>query len=158
MPRFPTVPRPSRAAAAAILLILPLLGCRSGSAPGPSSGATAPTISRSAPASPGETVYITDSGRKYHTVDCQSLAKSRTPTSRSDAERRDYEPCELCCTKGPGGAGLLNKREERTVYATRTGDKYHTARCSSLSKSRVSFSLREAKAKKLAPCEKCSPR
>jgi competence protein ComEC len=41
------------------------------------------------------TVYITDTGKKYHTADCASLRKSKHPISLEDA-KKSYEPCKRC--------------------------------------------------------------
>lgn len=46
---------------------------------------------------------------------------------------------------------------ERTVYITDTGSKYHTAGCSSLSKSEHAISLSSAKAQGYEPCKRCKP-
>jgi len=43
-----------------------------------------------------------------------------------------------------------------TVYATRSGSKYHSAGCSYLRKSRIPMSLSAAKGK-YSPCSRCSP-
>lgn len=42
------------------------------------------------------TVYITDSGEKYHSEGCRHLNKSKIPISRSDAIAAGYEPCKVC--------------------------------------------------------------
>ena len=41
------------------------------------------------------TVYITNSGSKYHRDNCR-LLKSRVPISLKDAKARGYEPCKVC--------------------------------------------------------------
>ena len=42
------------------------------------------------------TVYITDTGKKYHRAECRSLAKSIHAISRADAKARGYSPCRVC--------------------------------------------------------------
>lgn len=42
------------------------------------------------------TVYITTSGKKYHTGNCRSVKKSKIPISLPDAVAKGYEPCKLC--------------------------------------------------------------
>lgn len=42
------------------------------------------------------TVYITNSGSKYHTSGCRHLSKSKIPISLSDAKARGYSPCGTC--------------------------------------------------------------
>ena len=46
-------------------------------------------------------------------------------------------------------------REERTVYVTRTGKKYHGPNCPYLSRSRISISLKEAKEQGYTACSRC---
>ena len=45
----------------------------------------------------------------------------------------------------------------QTVYTTKTGEKYHLGTCSSLSKSKIAISLKEAKAQGYGSCSKCNP-
>jgi methylphosphotriester-DNA--protein-cysteine methyltransferase len=41
-------------------------------------------------------VYITKSGKKYHTASCSSLSKSKIQTSLGSAVSRGYGPCSRC--------------------------------------------------------------
>lgn len=43
-----------------------------------------------------DTVYITDTGEKYHRAGCQYLRKSCHPISRSKAIAQGYTPCKKC--------------------------------------------------------------
>ena len=43
-----------------------------------------------------KTVYITDTGEKYHASGCQYLKKSKHAISLSDAKNRGYTPCSKC--------------------------------------------------------------
>jgi len=43
-----------------------------------------------------QTVYITDSGTKYHRDGCQYLRNSKMPISLSTAKERGYTPCSKC--------------------------------------------------------------
>ena len=45
--------------------------------------------------------------------------------------------------------------EDRIVYVTKTGKKYHEEGCSSLSKSKIPISLKEAIGKGYIPCKRC---
>ncbi len=47
-------------------------------------------------------------------------------------------------------------RKESTVYATRTGTKYHRGHCGYLRSSRIPMPLSEAK-KRYGPCGRCRP-
>ena len=42
------------------------------------------------------TVYVTNSGKKYHRSGCQYLSSSKIPISLEDAESEGYEPCSKC--------------------------------------------------------------
>ncbi len=46
---------------------------------------------------------------------------------------------------------------DTTVYITKTGKKYHADGCSSLKKSKISITLKDAVAKGYEPCSKCNP-
>lgn len=46
--------------------------------------------------------------------------------------------------------------EERTVYVTKSGKKYHGESCSYLKSSKISISLKEAKKKGYTACSKCN--
>lgn len=43
------------------------------------------------------TMYITNSGSKYHTSGCRHLRDSCIPISLADAEAQGYTPCGTCC-------------------------------------------------------------
>ncbi len=43
------------------------------------------------------TVYVTNSGKKYHQSGCQYLANSKIAISLDEAELEGYEPCSKCC-------------------------------------------------------------
>ena len=56
---------------------------------------TAPNIV--VPTNPiSQTVYITNTGEKYHSSGCRYLSKSKIPISLSDAKARGYTPCSVC--------------------------------------------------------------
>jgi hypothetical protein len=42
------------------------------------------------------TVYITNTGEKYHRSGCRHLAKSKIPIELTDAQRRGYTACKVC--------------------------------------------------------------
>jgi competence protein ComEC len=42
------------------------------------------------------TVYITDTGKKYHSDSCRYLAKSKIPIKLSEAKAKGYTPCKVC--------------------------------------------------------------
>ena len=46
---------------------------------------------------------------------------------------------------------------DAVVYITRTGDKYHTASCSSVRSSKIEITLEEAIDRGYEPCQRCKP-
>jgi endonuclease YncB( thermonuclease family) len=48
------------------------------------------------PIADSTTVYVTDTGTKYHVAGCKSLSKSKTEISFDDAIAQGYEPCAIC--------------------------------------------------------------
>ena len=49
------------------------------------------------PQSKGEViVYVTTTGRKYHTASCRYLRKGATPLKLKDAVKAGYSPCSVC--------------------------------------------------------------
>jgi endonuclease G len=47
-------------------------------------------------ASQDTTVYITNTGEKYHTGRCASVRNSKTAVSLGEAVTKGYEPCKRC--------------------------------------------------------------
>jgi hypothetical protein len=43
-----------------------------------------------------QTVYITKTGKKYHTATCRYLSKSKIPISLRDAKANGYTACSVC--------------------------------------------------------------
>lgn len=64
--------------------------------PQPSSETSTQTVAPSPPAADDVTVYITNTGKKYHRDGCRYLTKSKIPVSLSEAKARGYEPCSVC--------------------------------------------------------------
>lgn len=60
-------------------------------------------------------------------------------------------------TPKPDPTPSTGQNNTLTVYKTESGSKYHLDGCSSLSKSKISVSLKDAKAQNLGPCSKCKP-
>lgn len=42
------------------------------------------------------TVYVTNTGEKYHRDGCRHLRRSRNPMTLTEARRRGYEACKVC--------------------------------------------------------------
>lgn len=60
--------------------------------------ATAKTAAKAKPAADQgtPTVYITDTGKKYHREGCSSLSRSKHAVSLADAQSQGYGPCQNC--------------------------------------------------------------
>lgn len=57
---------------------------------------TQPTTEAPAPPASGDTVYVTNSGTKYHRSGCSYLSHSKIAISLSDAKAQGYTPCSRC--------------------------------------------------------------
>lgn len=62
--------------------------------------------------------------------------------------------CENVAGYGPSTSTTV---QSLTVYATKTGTKYHRAGCRYLSKSSIAMSVAQAKSRGLTPCSVCNP-
>jgi len=100
-----------------------------------------------------EIVYITETGRVYHTsLSCSHLKLSISSVSRGSIEGRrntdgaKYYPCELC-----------GEEEASTVFITSYGDRYHTNRnCSGLKRTIKSIPISQVGSRTL--CKTCKRR
>jgi micrococcal nuclease len=109
-------------------------------------------------------VYITKTGKKYHSGNCRYLSKSKIPINLKEAVERGYIPCSVC---GPPSIKIetpviqkpkeVDNSDQITVYITRTGAKYHRASCGYLRKSSIPISLKDACASGYTPCSRCNP-
>lgn len=74
---------------------------KAGASSGSSSGGSS-SDSSSVPAAysssddQSETVYVTNTGSKYHRAGCRYLKKSQIPMSLSEAKRQGYTACSVC--------------------------------------------------------------
>jgi len=55
---------------------------------------TTPRVSFSEPQE--TTVYVTNSGEKYHKGTCQYLSKSKIKTTKAKAQKSGYTACKVC--------------------------------------------------------------
>ncbi|WP_455153083.1 hypothetical protein [Butyricicoccus sp.] len=70
-------------------------GSSSGSSSNGGSSASVPAAYSSSN-DQSETVYVTDTGSKYHSAGCRYLKKSQIPMSLSEAKRQGYTACSVC--------------------------------------------------------------
>jgi beta-lactamase superfamily II metal-dependent hydrolase len=72
-------------------------GSSSASNTSDSSGSSNSSSTSNAESTPNDmTVYITNTGTKYHLGSCKYLKKSKIATTLSSAKSQGYEPCETC--------------------------------------------------------------
>ena len=104
--------------------------------------------------------------RKAGNYHCHSgpLA-GRTFASKADAQKaldaqQAGRSSQQQATQPPSASQTTtqNDREERTVYITRTGKKYHGPNCQYLSRSKIPISLKEARKQGYAACSRCGGR
>lgn len=68
-----------------------------GATPKPNKGGAAPQkADPPATAEADRTVYITNTGKKYHADGCKYLSKSQIPIKLSEAKAKGYTPCTVC--------------------------------------------------------------
>jgi len=126
------------------------------------------------------TVDATRTGRRYHRDGCSALARSRVPMTVNAARAAGLTPCLLCFgpaeaapppasgdatpALSPGdqtgasataASALAGTAAGDTVYATRTGRRYHRAGCSALARSQIPMRAEDARASGLTPCRLC---
>ena len=109
-------------------------------------------------------VYITRTGKKYHTEDCRYLSKSKISIFLKEAIQRGYTPCSVC---SPSTIEIEQPKIEKPraadtsvsipVYITKTGKKYHRSSCSYLRRSKIPISLKDACDRGYTPCSRCNP-
>jgi micrococcal nuclease len=64
------------------------------------------------------TVYVTNSGSKYHLETCTSLRRSKIAVSLEDAFKSGYQACSVCKPPVPsqGSARITKTRPQQTLY------------------------------------------
>jgi hypothetical protein len=136
----------------------------------------APSVSQTGGDNGDTIVYITKTGKKYHTAGCSSLSKSKIPIKLADAVARGYGACLNCkppvltqtgsasTSAAPPDTSQARSAQKPSagngdtiVYITKTGKKYHTAGCRSLSKSKIAIKLADAVARGYGVCSICKP-
>src|SRR5258708_2147280 len=62
-----------------------------------------------------QTVYITNTGQKYHTGGCRYLSKSKIAIELKNAVNQNYVACKVC---GPPQTGQTKKNDNNTNTET----------------------------------------
>jgi micrococcal nuclease len=64
----------------------------------------------------GLTVYVTNSGEKYHRENCRSLARSKIALPLADAVKSGYGPCSTCKPPELSGMAAETAGDGRELY------------------------------------------
>lgn len=85
-----------------------------------------------------QTVFITKSGKKYHTENCSSLRSSSIPITLSEAIQKGYTPCSRCNPPTYSGSSTnTNKSQliDNSAPTLNSDNKYSTTkRCIAITK------------------------
>lgn len=91
-----------------------------------------------------QTVYITKTGKKYHSAECNYLSKSSIPIELKDAQERGYTACSKCDPPSTIVAAKEGKSDSKQIQpATTTVKKseqstqtktYNSGRCQATTK------------------------
>ena len=104
-------------------------------------------------------VYVTKTGKTYHSDDCRLVAnKNTTAISTEEAEAKNLRACKKCIGKLQAKANTKSKNinAEDAVYITKSGKKFHKQDCRLIkSRDTNAISLEDAQAKKMSACKKC---
>ena len=57
----------------------------------------------------GQTVYVTNTGTKYHLTSCQYLSKSKIPMQVDSASEAGYTACSVCKPTANSSAGTTDQ-------------------------------------------------
>jgi micrococcal nuclease len=68
------------------------------------------------------TVYVTNSGTKYHLENCSSLRRSRIAVPLADAVSSGYEACAICNPPSGASPGAPAARQEGSLYRVNTAN------------------------------------
>ncbi len=148
------------------LSIVIFAGCSASDVPTPTPSSTQASVTTSTPkktsspkltVSPSSTASApaavqqpTRSSKPAATLDTTSKPTS-TPTPTPTPTKTPAPPSDDVSEPA------VATQNERTVYITKTGEKYHRSGCKYLRKSQISISLDDAIARGFEPCSVCNP-
>jgi len=93
-------------------------------------------------------------------VQCKGITQNGTRCKRMTTNENGYcwqhQDQEQAFIQ-PDKPNTTSDSQDIIVYITKTGDRYHRDGCSSLSKSKIPISLKDAKARGFQPCSRCKP-
>lgn len=83
---------------AVLVLLSVAVGCGSQTSDRSASSEQSTSTAQAAPQIENDqlTVYVTETGQRYHLSTCRTLRGGGRPISLADAKRRGYTPCKVC--------------------------------------------------------------
>ena len=81
-----------------------------------------------------QTVYITKSGKKYHSANCSSLRKSSIPIDLKDAVGRGYGACSKCNPPTLSNNSVTPKEKSASVKKSDANSLDTSGRCQAITK------------------------
>ena len=84
-----------------------------------------------------QTVYVTKSGKKYHTENCRYLTKNTVAVDLSDAVNRGFDACSIC---DPPSANSSNFFEFQTESSSGENENQNTIDATSETQEKVQCS------------------
>ncbi|MCR5034352.1 MAG: hypothetical protein K6B42_02905 [Clostridia bacterium] len=116
-----------------------------------------------------ETIYVQLKGSDYYhyfaldIIEPVDTSSEEAYSENSDSDRT-YDADSFEAYEAPESAESTSRSaldtsssDDRIVYRTETGEKYHSYGCSYLSRSCIEITLSEALARGLEPCSRCHP-
>lgn len=79
-----------------------------------------------------DTVYVTETGKRYHTEDCWYLKYSKREVTLKEAQSFGYTPCKVCKPKGKaieGSAKKAKRESSRSVKKRKIKQGVTSTRC-----------------------------
>lgn len=102
----------------------------------------------------GILIYRTD---EVGTIIATSDGETITIDKKASPTKEQAPPAQEKDSSTVGEQSTSDKTQDTIVYVTKTGEKYHLDGCRSLSKSKISIKLSDAKSKGYTPCSICNP-
>ena len=78
-----------------------------------------------------QTVYITDTGEKYHSISCRYLKQSKHEVSLEKAQQRGYSACKVCKPSTKKSTSVKSATSSKTTSSTKST----ATRCTGTTKS-----------------------
>ena len=66
-----------------------------------------------------QTVYITDSGKKYHAKNCDIVKTGKKGIELAEAKKKGLEPCKVCKVENSTNKAVADKPKSKKVEDTK---------------------------------------